>query len=144
MLRHAASMRHRRDTSFFYSLAELSKSRIFPSPFSSAFTQVIGHFAANFGQLGCLLPWPDPCCCCNGDSISTSSPGAFSTPRPPSLLGRRAPLNAEMERRRRRKKRELKSDFEVSPWCLSLCTGLIRRVNRDYLCLQKRILLLGL
>lgn len=65
------------DTSFFYSLAELSKSHIFPSPFSPAFTQVIGHFAASLGQVGCLLPWPDPCCCCNGDSISTSSLGLF-------------------------------------------------------------------
>lgn len=65
------------DTSFFYSLAELSKNHIFRGPFSPAFTQVIGHFAANFGQVGCLLPWADPCCCCNGDSISTSSLGAF-------------------------------------------------------------------
>lgn len=65
------------DTSFFYSLVELSKSHIFPSPFSPAFTRVIGHFAASLGQVGCLLPWPDPCCCCNGDSVSTSSLGAF-------------------------------------------------------------------
>ncbi len=72
-------MKRQCDTSFFYSLAELSKSHIFPSPFSPAFTQVIGHFAANFGQVGCLLPWPDPCCCCNGDSISTRSLGLFLT-----------------------------------------------------------------
>jgi len=70
-------MKRQCDTSFFYSLAELSKRKFFSSSFSPAFTQVIGHFAANFGQVGCLLPWPDPCCCCNGHSISTSSLGAF-------------------------------------------------------------------
>lgn len=104
----STSMKHPPDTSFFYSLAELSKSHIFPSPLSPAFPQVIGHFAANFGQVGCLLPWPDPCCCCNGDSISTSSLGAFPR-RDPQLSEERAALSTEMER----KKRSLKCDFSA-------------------------------
>lgn len=95
----STSMKHPPDTSFFYSLAELSKSHIFPSPLSPAFPQVIGHFAANFGQVGCLLPWPDPCCCCNGDSISTSSLGAFPR-RDPQLSEERAALSTEMERKK--------------------------------------------
>lgn len=91
---------------FFYSLVELSKSRILPSLFPPAFTRVIGHFAANFRQVGCLLPWPDPCCCCNGDSISTSSAGGSSTLWPHSFLWReRAALSTD----RRKKKGDMTS-----------------------------------
>lgn len=75
---------HQRDTSFFYSLAGLSKSHIFLSLFSSAFFQVIGHFSASSRLVGCLLPWPDPCCGCNRGQHIYRFTGGFST-QPPSL-----------------------------------------------------------
>lgn len=69
-----------RDTSFFYSLAELSKSHIFPSLFSPAFSLVIGHFSASFRLVGCLLPWPDPRCSCDrGRHFSRFTGGAYFT-----------------------------------------------------------------
>ena len=111
-LQHVASMKRRCDTSFFYSLAELSKSHIFPSPFSPAFTQVIGHFAANFGQVGCLLPWPDPCCCCNGGQHFYQFAGGFSTLWPPSSLRRELLWTLK----RGGKRRELKYDFWAPQW----------------------------
>ncbi|KAG7503347.1 hypothetical protein JOB18_036765 [Solea senegalensis] len=63
-----------------------SKGHVNPPASERAFTQVIGHFAANFRQVGCLLPWPDPCCCSNGDSVSTSSLGTLPHCNPSSLM----------------------------------------------------------
>lgn len=74
------STEHQRYTSFFYSLAELSKSHIFPSLFSLAFSQVIGHFSASF-QAGWVRAaiGLTPAAAVIGDGISTDSLGAFST-----------------------------------------------------------------
>lgn len=75
---------HQRDTSFFDSLAELSKSHIFLSLFFLGFSRVIGHFSASSRLVGCLLPWPDPCCGCNRGRHSYWFTGGFST-QPPSV-----------------------------------------------------------
>lgn len=85
---------HQRDTSFFYSLAELSKSRIFRSLFSSAFSQVIGHFSASSRLVGCLLPWPDPCCGCNRGQRFYQFTGGFSTLPPQSKSFPERPRNS--------------------------------------------------